>query len=282
MSNDLNDKLGKLAVRDLVLMIGGRARINHFTHTFRAGELWCIVGPNGAGKTTLIHTLAGVRAPEQGRVELDGRVLSDWPPAQLARRRALMPQTIHDVFHASVSETVRLSRYPHRAGWGWDNKKDHDCVYAALTQFDLTHLANRDVTTLSGGERQRVALAAALCQDAPLLLLDEPLTHLDIPHQVACLQRLRRWVNAAAHSQPRTVIFSCHDLNLARRFATHALLLDGKGAVRQGLARDALMPAPLSQTFHYPFTLLRDNGYAALLPAIPFDSAQENGFEVED
>ena len=104
----------------------------------------------------------------------------------------------------------------------------------------LAAFAARDVLSLSGGERQRVALAAALCQDAPLLLLDEPLSHLDLHHQIDCLEALTAWTRDRIET--RTVIFSCHDLNLARRFATHALLLDGAGHAHAGPVRDVLTP----------------------------------------
>ncbi|CAH2787933.1 MAG: Vitamin B12 ABC transporter, permease component BtuC [uncultured Paraburkholderia sp.] len=116
----------------------------------------------------------------------------------------------------------------------------------------------RDVLSLSGGERQRVALAAVLCQEAPLLLLDEPLSHLDLHHQIDCLEALCTW----AREPRRTVLFSCHDLNLARRFATHALLLDGEGGAYPGAVRDVLT----SRAFGYPLILIRDGEHEALIP----------------
>lgn len=254
-----------LSAQHLSLRAGARTLLDDFTHTFHAGEIWCIAGPNGAGKTTLISTLAGLLRPAKGRVEADGVRIDAWPPAQLARRRALMPQSVHDAFSASVLDVVLLNRFPHLGGWGWEQASDRAAAQAALDALALAPLAARDVLSLSGGERQRVALAAVLCQDAPLLLLDEPLAHLDWHHQIDCLTALARWVAQA----PRTIVFSCHDLNLARRFATHAVLMDGNGAAHAGPVRDVLTPALASRAFGYPLVLIEQDGHEALVPALP-------------
>ena len=141
-----------------------------------------------------------------------------------------MPQSAPDAFSASVLDIVMLNRFPHLTGWGWEGEADREAARAALDLLGLAAFAARDVLSLSGGERQRVALAAVLCQEAPLLLLDEPLSHLDLHHQIECLGSVAEWTREPR----RTLLFSCHDLNLARRFATHALLLDGAGARLRG------------------------------------------------
>lgn len=258
------------AARALTLRAGARTLVDSLTQDFGAGEIWCIAGANGAGKTTLIGALAGLHAGAAGHVEIEGRALADWPAAQLARRRALMPQDMRDAFSASVLDIVLLNRYPHLAGWGWERDEDRAAAHAALAMLGLEALAARDVLSLSGGERQRVGLAAVLCQDAPLLLLDEPLAHLDLHHQIACLDALARWVGTAA----RTVIFSCHDLNLARRYATHALLLDGRGGFYAGPVREVLTPERASAAFGHPLVLIRDGLHEALVPALAGGAAR--------
>jgi iron complex transport system ATP-binding protein len=288
-----------LRAQHLTLRAGRRTLVEDFTHTFYPGEIWCIAGPNGAGKTTLIATLAGLSRPAAGHVEIDGVRADDWSPARLAQRRALMPQSVHDAFSASVLDVVLLNRFPHLTGWGWERADDRAAAQAALALLGLADFARRDVLSLSGGERQRVALAAVLCQDAPLLLLDEPLAHLDLHHQIDCLEALAQWTQAKRdakgdevgnemhsemHSEQhdtkrvenrnehgaatRTILFSCHDLNLARRFATHALLLDGRGAIDAGPARDVLTPERASRAFGYPLTLIRDGDHEALVPTL--------------
>jgi iron complex transport system ATP-binding protein len=256
-----------LSAQRLTLRAGARTLLDTFTHTFYAGEIWCIAGPNGAGKTTLLSTLAGLLQPAAGHVELDGVRVADWPPLPLARRRALMPQSAADAFNASVLDIVLLNRFPHLGGWGWERAEDRAAAHASLERLGLADFAARDVLSLSGGERQRVALAAVLCQDAPLLLLDEPLSHLDLHHQIDALEALTAWTRETGSSEPRGVLFSCHDLNLARRFATHALLLDGAGGAYAGPVRDVLTPALTSRAFGYPLILIRDGEHEALIPA---------------
>lgn len=259
-----SDSTHALEARALTLRVGDRVLLDGFTQRFGPGEVWCIAGPNGAGKTTLISVLAGLARPAAGHVELDGTTLSRWPAATLAQRRALMPQSVHDAFSASVLDIVLLNRFPHLTGWGWERDEDIDAAHAALATLGLGAFAARDVLSLSGGERQRVALAAVLCQSAPLLLLDEPLSHLDLHHQIECLDALTTWAREAS----RTVVFSCHDLNLGRRFATHALLLDGQGGAHAGAARDVLTPERASRAFGYPLILIRDGEHEALIPAL--------------
>ena len=253
-----------LSAQHLTLRAGSRTLLEDFTHTFYSGEIWCVAGPNGAGKTTLITTLAGLARPAGGCVQVDGADIDAWSGAMLARRRALMPQTSHDAFGASVLDIVLLNRFPHLTGWGWERAADRAAAMAALALVGLESFASRNVLSLSGGERQRVALAAALCQEAPLLLLDEPLAFLDWHHQIECMNALVRWTKA----MPRTIVFSCHDLNLARRFATHALLLEGNGIAHTGAARDVLTPALASRAFGYPLVLIEQGGYEALVPAL--------------
>lgn len=290
-----------LRAQHLTLRTGTRTLVDDFTHVFHPGEIWCIAGPNGAGKTTLIATLAGLVRPAAGHVEIDGTRVADWPSARLAQRRALMPQSVHDAFSASVLDIVLLNRFPHLIGWGWERADDRAAAQAALALLGLADFARRDVLSLSGGERQRVALAAVLCQDAPLLLLDEPLAHLDLHHQIDCLEALTAWTHATGdvkreekregqhedqhewqradhgndHRAARTILFSCHDLNLARRFATHALLLDGRGRIDAGPARDVLTPELASRAFGYPLALIRDGDHEALVPALrPYTGAR--------
>jgi len=237
-----------LQTQALKISAGSRTLIESLDLKVHGGELWCVMGPNGSGKTTLLHTLAGLRPLQGGSVALKGRALADWPSGELARLRGLLPQTQHDAFSAAAIDVVLLGRHPHLGRWAWESASDRRAAAAALKAMDLEALADHDVTTMSGGERQRVGIAALLAQDPPLLLLDEPVAHLDLHHQVTMLDRLRR----LAHERGRAIVMSIHDLNLAARFATHALVLGPGAMLRQGPAESTMNEVVLSAAFGHP------------------------------
>lgn len=217
----------------------GRVLIDSLDLRVAAGERWVVIGPNGAGKSSLLAALAGIFALASGEVRLDGRPLAAWPLAGLAAERAWCPQFWSDPFASTVAETAMLA---HRRQEPWaprvSNGRD-PVVDGVLARLDLQSLVDADVQTLSGGERQRVAIATALLQDAPLLLLDEPVAHLDPAHQRLLLAVLAEHARAGG-----AVVASLHDLNLAWDLASHAVVLDGHGGARAG-RRDDILQAPL-------------------------------------
>ena len=208
------------------------------------GEVWAIIGPNGAGKTTLLRTLAGLAAPLAGTITLAGKPLATMPSRTRARLCALLPQDDIDAFAVSVADCVLAARHPHIAWHGWERADDRRVAERALTTFGVAALAARDVRTLSGGERRRVALAELCAQQSPLMLLDEPSSHLDIGQQVAALDAL----TALARAEQRALVMVLHDLHLAARYCDHAIAL-GDGRAEAGQASMLLREAPLSALF---------------------------------
>jgi iron complex transport system ATP-binding protein len=241
-----------LEAAGLTLRAGTRELASNLSLRVHARELWCVLGPNGSGKTTLLHTLAGVHAPAAGSVRLMNTPLAGCPPEQLARRRGLLTQTVHDSFSATALEVVLLGRHPHHDRWSFDDAEDRRIARDALAAVDAASLMARDVTTLSGGERQRVAIAALLAQQVPLMLLDEPTAHLDLKHQIGVLEHLRTLVRSAGGA----AVIALHDLNLAARFASHALVL-GDGGPVGGAVDDVMTEATLSAAFAHPLRRLR-------------------------
>jgi iron complex transport system ATP-binding protein len=227
-----------LACRGLTLRAGERLLVEALDLDVAAGDRWVVLGPNGAGKSTLLATLAGARRADAGAVQLAGRPLGNWDVQALAAQRALLADGWLDPFAASVLDTVLTARYRlggadehgERIGRDW------------LARFDCAALPARDVRSLSRGERQRAAIATALTQEAPLLLLDEPIAHQDPRHQALVVDELAR---LGGH----TLVASMHDLNAAARLATHALLLTGRGAWIAGGAEEVLTAARLSELF---------------------------------
>ena len=251
--SDSTTDMPLLATRSLALARGSRTLVAQLDWRAQGGEFWCLLGPNGVGKTTLLHTLAGL-LPAPG-VELNGRALGAWDIRELARERGFMPQQIHDAFSASVQDTVLLGRHPHLGRWDWESDDDLAIARRALQATGMEAFAGRDVLTLSGGERQRVALAMLLAQEPRVLLLDEPGSHQDLQHQVAIFSLLRALADGG-----RALVAAVHDINIAARFATHALLLDGAGGAEAGPVGEMLIPDRLSRIFHHPVRRIDDQG----------------------
>jgi len=251
-----------LEAQDLSLRAGGRTLVRELNFSLGAGEVWCMLGPNGAGKSTFLHTAVGLREPQGGAMRLAGKALADWSAAEAARQRGFLPQTFHDAFSASVLESVMLGRHPYLSRWQWEGEDEREIALAALGAVDLAGFERRDVLTLSGGERQRVALAALLAQDAPLLLLDEPVSHLDLHHQLVVLEHLVK----LARARGKGVLFTVHDLNLAARFASHALLLTPQGTVRQGPIGEVMTEAALWGAFGHRVTRIEAAGRTLFVP----------------
>ena len=216
----------RLELDGLSLAMGGRMLLHGVSATLEAGQRWVVLGPNGAGKSTLIAALAGLLEPAAGALRLQARALSDWPLPALAAYRAWCPASCSDAFPLRVDEALRsvaAARGPSVGGRGHAEAAESR-LHALLRGLDLEALADHDVGRLSSGERQRVAIAAALMQDAPLLLLDEPSSHLDYAHR----QMLVTVLEAHA-ARGGLVVASVHELDLAWQCATHALLLEGPG-----------------------------------------------------
>ena len=209
-----------------------------------SGQRWAVIGPNGAGKSSLLAAIAGIFPLAAGQVRVDGRALAAWSPDALAGRRAWSPQFWSDPFPATVRETAVLAR---ERGFWWrpaEGSGDTGAVDRLLQRLDLDRLADIDVRALSGGERQRVAIATALLQEAPLLLLDEPASHLDPAHQRLLLALL------ADHARRGgAVLASLHDLNLAWDLADHCIVLDGKRGAVAGRRDNVLTAARMSSVF---------------------------------
>lgn len=247
---------------DLRLGVNGRTLVRDLSFRLEAGEIWCMLGPNGVGKSTFLHTAVGLRDAQGGSVLLAGRTLGAWSAMAMAQQRGFLPQTFHDAFSASVLECVTLGRHPHLSRWQWEGGTERELALAALQSVDLAGFEHRDVLTLSGGERQRVALAALLAQDPPLFLLDEPVSHLDLHHQVMVLAHL----GELARKRGKGVLFTVHDLNLAARFATHALLLTPEGEVRQGAIAEVLQESALWCAFGHRVARVEAAGRVLYVP----------------
>ncbi|HZT11567.1 MAG TPA: ABC transporter ATP-binding protein, partial [Candidatus Baltobacteraceae bacterium] len=217
---------GMIAARDLRLRAGERTLLANASFELRDGAFTAILGPNGAGKTTLLRTLAGIRAADGGRVFVDGVDAASLRAS--ARARCVAHIAADELFleQLTVRDVIATGRYAHHRWWEWrESARDAHCIAAALEATGMTNFEHRAFATLSSGERQRVWLGMALAQEARMLLLDEPTSHLDIRAAQEILQLLRAQTDAAIG-----VVCVLHDVNEAAAFADDLLVI-GHGAL---------------------------------------------------
>jgi iron complex transport system ATP-binding protein len=241
---------GLLEAQQLNVRIGRRQVCERLDLTLHANQAWALLGRNGAGKTTLLHHLAGLRRDHGGCIMLGGERLAELAPRTRAQQIGILLQHSGQGFGASVLETVLTGRHPHLATLAWEGASDLAIARACIAALDLNDLAGRALTTLSGGELRRVEIARLLAQQSPLSLLDEPMNHLDLAHQAACL----RTINSQCVGDKRAMLLVVHDLNLAYRACDHWLILNGDGSWQAGSRDDLCDPELLSAAYGHPIS----------------------------
>jgi iron complex transport system ATP-binding protein len=239
-----------LAVENLTL----RHRLHGVTARFAPGQMTAICGPNGAGKSTLLACLAGLLAPDAGRV------LPELPPKTRARQLGYLPQSGEVAWDVSVETLVSLGRLPWRDAPGSETMR---AIEAALSEMDLAPLRHRPLSHLSGGERARALVARVLAglpaQGPRWLLADEPLASLDLAHAAALMRALRRQARSGAG-----VIVVLHDLAMAMNHADRVLVLSNGEIAADGPPETALSADIIARVWSAKATWLGEQGHRAL------------------
>jgi iron complex transport system ATP-binding protein len=253
-----------LSIQSLSVAYQGHIVLQDLSLTVELGEILAVVGPNGVGKSTLVRALSGVILPKGGQITLDGIDLTRLSPMQRARLMAVVPQARELPGAFTVYQTVLLGRTPYLSWLGSAGRGDHAAVRQALEHTHVLDLADRRVGELSGGEQQRVLLARALAQDAPVLLLDEPTTHLDLQHQSNLLNLVRK----QAREKNLTVLMVLHDLNLASLYSDRVALMVAGQIYACGLPDEVLTSQNLSSVYHVPVSVIPhpEHGTPLILP----------------
>jgi iron complex transport system ATP-binding protein len=233
-----------LEVKDLQVALDGRAVLTDVGLSVPGGDWLAVIGPNGAGKSTLLKAVMGL-VPHEGGVLIDGGPSQRLRHRDRARLVAYAPQTPSLPPDMTVFDYALLGRTPYISYLGRESRTDREVTGSVLDRLDLTGFASRRLGHLSGGERQRVVLARALAQRAPVLLLDEPTTALDLGHQ----QRVLELVDRLRLADGLTVVTTLHDLNLAGQYADTVLLLSEGRAVAAGLPANVLTEPLLAAHF---------------------------------
>ncbi len=252
-----------LACENLSMGYGPRTVLERISLEFYAGLWTAIVGPNGSGKSTLLHTLAGLREPRGGVILLQGRPLAAWPRRERARRLAWLAQ-MPGVTELTASEVVALGRFAHGGWLAHRQAVDDAAMHRAMVATGSLSWGRRRLSTLSGGERQRVHLARVLAVEAPVLLLDEPTSHLDPPHQ----EDVARLLREQAYGCGVCVVSAIHDLSLALA-ADRLIVLGQQGVIGHGTVREALAADWLSAAFRTPVNIVEHHGVHLWRPAVP-------------
>lgn len=228
------------------------------------GQITALVGPNGSGKSTLLKAMARLLPVSAGAIYLDGKAITKLPTAQIAREMAILPQGPSAPYSLTVAELVEQGRFPHVGALRMLRHQDHEAVRQALLLTNMIEFAHRPLAALSGGERQRAWIALTLAQTAPLLLLDEPTTFLDIGHQLEVLQLVRR----LNEEQKITIVLVLHDLNQAARYSQRMVVLQRGAIVADGAPTDVLTQDLLGNVFNVRANIVTDpaSGTPVCLP----------------
>jgi len=225
----------RLVGKDLSYRINDTTILDNVSIQAMPGELVGLIGPNGAGKSTLLSLIAGLSTCNTGSITLDGTLIDDFTSMNRAGE-IHWPLTVHRL--------VSLGRLPHLSSWQKYNEADELAIQKALEQTDSTHLQFRDAMTLSGGERARVLMARVLAAEPTLLLADEPVSALDLGHQLQTMDVLRQFA-----SNERSCVVVLHDLSLAARYCDRLYLLDEGKVHAQGNAASVLSNENIRQVY---------------------------------
>lgn len=224
---------------------GDFAAVDDLSFRLEEGQWLMLAGPNGAGKSTLIEAIArGV--PYTGVIEWKGEDITALKPAQFAKRIGVLSQRNTVGYAYTVEEVVGLGRYAYKTGFlSGEDEEGENRVKQALELTGLTALRHANMLTLSGGETQRAFLAQVFAQDPQVLILDEPANHLDLKYQQHLFSLIQRWLKEPG----RAVLSVVHDLSLARRYGTHAVLMDHGKCVAQGETGSVMTPENLRRVY---------------------------------
>ena len=236
-----------LRCENLSIKAGDHRLFENLNLNIQPGQRWAVLGMNGTGKTTLLHTLAGLLPAHQGRIYLNDQPLEQLSRREIALKLGLLFQDQHELFPGTVMETILTGRHPHLKAWQWESVEDENQARQLLAAVDLKNYEQRQGTTLSGGERRRLGIATVLLQDPDLLLLDEPINHLDLHHQQKILQLLVTTVQ----QKHKSLLMVMHDINLSACYCDHVLMIFADGTVRQGSADALLQEDILSELYQH-------------------------------
>jgi len=257
------------------LMIGVRDIVYSHPHVDKAvlsgvsldaaqGMVTAVLGPNGSGKTTLFKCISGLWKPQRGDVMFQGRSILTQPHSKIARIIAVVPQEHEPPFPYSVFEAVTMGRAAHLSMFSTPSRQDYLKAEEAIERVGIPHLKDRAYTKISGGERQLVLIARALAQEAPVMLLDEPTSHLDFRNQVLVLSKVKE----IAREKSVAVLMTIHDPNQAMLFSDRVAMISNGRVVSEGIPQEVITEASLSSVYGIDVSVIPVNGSNVIMPRL--------------
>lgn len=234
-----------IKTNDLSFEYGEKRVLSQIDFSVPSGSIVSLIGPNGSGKSTLLRCLAGILKTPQNTVFIDGRPIESLKTKALAKKVAFLPQFQENLKSVSVYDLIAMGRAPyHNSGWFISNK-DKEKIEWAMEYMSLTEYRKYSVNALSGGERQRVWIAMTLAQDTPVLLLDEPVTYMDLKYQ----QELLSVINDLKHTCRKTIIVVFHDINHAMGVSDFVYMLKDGKIYEKGPPEEVLTEKSISSVY---------------------------------
>ena len=256
----------KIRVKGLEFSYNSIPALRDVTLDVHESEIVAIVGPNGSGKTTLLKCIDRILKPRKGTILIDGNDIEDFSQIEIAKMIGYVPQSVKQLFPATVFEVVLMGRRPY-LGWRC-SRKDLEKVFDILKLMEIEEIALRDFNELSGGQQQKVLIARALAQEPEVLLLDEPTANLDIRHQIEVMKMIRSIVK----EKGITAIIAIHDLNLASRYADRIVMMKDGEIFAVGSPDKVLTPANIEEVYGVRVEVIKLDG---IICVVPLDSLNE-------
>jgi len=235
----------EINIQNIWFSHGDAPIIKDLSHRFSPGKFHGILGPNGSGKTTLLDLISGFLPPDKGEILLDASKISILSKNQIAQTLSMVSQNYYINFPFSVEEVVMMGRHPFIKRFSHPSQLDVDGVSQAMDITGISHLKKRRVTELSGGEKQRCIFARALCQDTPVLLLDEAFSNMDINHTLHMLGLIKKMIQRTK----KTIVCVLHDLNLAAAWADEIVFLKNGEIAARGNTQETMTRENIEQVF---------------------------------
>lgn len=239
-------------VQNLNYKIDKNVILKDINLTLSQNKLYSIIGPNGSGKTTLLKLMLGLLKPMCGNVVVKGQNIKALNSLEKSKLISYVPQNTQVEFEFTTEEVVLMGRNPYKNMFGRINREDRILCDKSMNLTNIFHLKDRDISTLSGGERQRAIISRALCQNTDIIFLDEPISQLDIHHQVQIMKLLKSLVI----NEGKTIIVVIHDLNLASSYSDEIILMNNGEIVKKGKNNEVMKNDMLEKVYPTKFYIM--------------------------